>query len=115
MNSTIGKNVKFLREKLGLTQTELGKYLGVTRMQITRYENGENSIPTERLSKLAHLFSVDEYDFYEEDNSKIDIHLAFAFRAGEVKQEDLNIIAMFKNIAMNYLKMKELLKCKGTI
>lgn len=107
MDAIIGNNIKLLRDKLGLTQDDLANYLGLSRMQIIRYEKGSSSVPTENLTKLSELFSVDEYDFYEEDASKINANLAFAFRANELNGEDLKTIASFKKIAMNYLKMKE--------
>lgn len=109
MDLIIGNNIRLLREKLGLTQDDLANYLDMSRMQIIRYEQGKTTVPTINLTKLAELFSVDEYDFYEEDCSKINANLAFAFRADELNVEDLKTIASFKKIAMNYLKMKSAL------
>ncbi|WP_369764983.1 helix-turn-helix transcriptional regulator [Flavobacterium sp. WC2429] len=107
MDAIIGNNIKLLRDKISLTQGDLADFLGLSRMQIIRYENGTTPVSTDNLTKLAELFSVDEYDFYEEDTAKINTNLAFAFRANELKVEDLKTIASFKKIAMNYLKMKE--------
>jgi transcriptional regulator with XRE-family HTH domain len=107
METIIGNNIKLLREKLGLTQDDLADFLGLSRMQIIRYEGGTTAVPSGNLTKLAELFSVDEYDFYEEDSSKVMANLAFAFRADKINGEDLKAIASFKKIAMNYLKMKE--------
>lgn len=109
MDAIIGNNIRLLRMKLGLNQEDIADYLGLSRQQIIRYEKGENAVPTDKLTKLAELFSIDEYDFYEEDVSKINANLAFAFRANELNGEDLKTIASFKKIAMNYLKMKEAL------
>lgn len=107
MNTTIGNNIKLLREKIGLTQDEIAKYLDLSRMQLIRYEQGKCSVPTQTLTKLAELFSIDEYDFYEVEPSIIKANLVFAFRANELNVDDLKTIAAFKKIAMNYLKMKQ--------
>ena len=107
MDAIIGNNIKSLRSKLGLNQEDIAEYLGLSRQQIIRYEKGESAVPTDNLTKLAELFSVDEYDFYEENIAKVNANLAFAFRADELRGDDLKTIAAFKKIAMNYLKMKE--------
>lgn len=55
----IGKRVKEARERLGLTQSELGKLVGVTGSSITNYEN-ETSHPKESiLYKLLDVLGVD--------------------------------------------------------
>jgi len=43
-------SVRKLRQRLGLTQQELARHLGVARVTVTRWENG-----TRRLSKIAAL------------------------------------------------------------
>jgi transcriptional regulator with XRE-family HTH domain len=105
-NIIIGQNIKTLREKMGLTQEALANYLCTSREQIGYYEIGQRSIPSAQLSKLANLFCMNEYDFYEEDLQKRSINLAFAFRADELHAQDLQSIAQFKKIVRNYISMK---------
>lgn len=109
MDNHIGKNIRQLREKLGLTQEALAEYLGISREEVNYYENGKRSIPTGVVSKAAALFAVDEYDLYEYDEATVQTHVAFAFRADRISGEDLQAIASFKKIAMNYLKMQKAL------
>jgi transcriptional regulator with XRE-family HTH domain len=108
METIVGKNIKLFRDKLGLTQEMLAEYLGVSRAQVNRYENG-SIVPTDKLTKLAELFSIDEYDFYEENDAIMTTNVAFAFRADELSKDDLISIASFKKLAMNYLKMQQAL------
>jgi transcriptional regulator with XRE-family HTH domain len=103
----IGQNIKALREKMGLTQAALGQYLEISREQIGYYEIGQRSIPSAQLSKLANLFCMNEYDFYEEDSQSKSINIAFAFRADELQTQDLQSIAQFKKIVRNYMSMKK--------
>jgi transcriptional regulator with XRE-family HTH domain len=108
-NNTVGQNIKLFRDKLGLTQDALAQYLQTTREQISYYETGARSITTAHLNSLANLFCVNEYDFYEDDAEKRSVNISFAFRADELKPEDLQSIAQFKKIVRNYLNMKQAL------
>ena len=55
----IGYRIKEARERLGLTQTELGQKVGVTGSAITNYEK-ENSHPKEQIIyKLMETLGVD--------------------------------------------------------
>lgn len=109
MDKVIGNNIRRLREKLGLTQHMLANYLDITREEMSYYETGKRNIPSRLVSKAAELFSVDEYDLYEEDGGIVQTNIAFAFRADGICIEDLKEIASFKKIAMNYLKMQTVL------
>lgn len=106
-NIIIGLNIKTLREKMGLTQEALAKYLDTQRENVSYYENGQRNIPSAQLSKLADLFCMNEYDFYEEDLQSRTINIAFAFRAEELQPQDLESIARFKKIVRNYMSMKK--------
>ena len=106
-NFVIGANIKRMRERMGLTQETLAHYLGTSREQVGYYELGSRSVSAAHLSKLADLFCMDEYEFYEEDPETIQVNLAFAFRAENISPDDLNTIAQFKKIVKNYLNMKK--------
>lgn len=60
----LGKKIKELRLYCGLTQTELGKRIGVSYRQIQRYENGSNYVLASRLYDLAKALSIDVADFF---------------------------------------------------
>jgi transcriptional regulator with XRE-family HTH domain len=108
-NIIIGQNIKALRNKMGLTQEALAQYLVISRELIGFYEIGQRAIPSAQLTKLANLFCMNEYDFYEEDAQNKNINIAFAFRADELHAQDLESIAQFKKIVRNYLSMKKVL------
>ncbi len=50
--------IKEIREDKDYKQIDIAKYLKVTQAQYCRYEMGINSIPIEKLSKLADLYEV---------------------------------------------------------
>ncbi|KFL44567.1 XRE family transcriptional regulator [Lysinibacillus sp. BF-4] len=53
-----GKRLKELRLNKKLTQEEVGKFVNVTKVSISGYENNTRSPDTETLQKLADLFQV---------------------------------------------------------
>jgi transcriptional regulator with XRE-family HTH domain len=108
-DNIIGKNIKQLRNHLGITQEVLSSYLGITREQIAFYENGSRSITTKHLTQLANLFCLNEYDFYESNIENQKVNMAFAFRADKLLPEDLKSISQFKKIVLNYINMKNAL------
>jgi len=109
METILAKNLKDFRTKLGFTQAQLAKYLGITREEVSYYENNSRSVPLDLIPKYANLFGVDEYDLYEKDSSINKLNLAFAFRANEISSNDFEVIANFRKIALNYLKIKNIL------
>ena len=56
--STLGDNIKALRESLGMTQEDLGKQVGVTGVTIMRYEKGQREPSLEQLEKLGEALHV---------------------------------------------------------
>lgn len=58
--STIAKNIRRYRKKLGLSQDRLSKLAGVAYNTIVKIESGENSNPTfETLTKIAKALDID--------------------------------------------------------
>lgn len=104
----IGKNINYFREILGFSQNELANYLGVKRELISYYENGRRNVPVTVLNKLADIFGVELSELLEEDMKISNANLAFAFRSEDLQPSDLENIASFKRVVLNYLKMKRL-------
>jgi transcriptional regulator with XRE-family HTH domain len=103
----VGQNIRQFRERMQLSQNAVADYLGVARETISYYENGNRPAPTSHLQRLADLFGIDAYDFFEADAIEQDINVAFAFRADTLTTEDLDSIAAFRRIVNNYRKMKK--------
>jgi SOS-response transcriptional repressor LexA len=51
-------NLRELRRKKGLTQDELGSYLGVQKAAVCKYETGRTALPEEIILSLCDLFKV---------------------------------------------------------
>ncbi|BBU94549.1 MULTISPECIES: helix-turn-helix domain-containing protein [Providencia] len=66
-NIIVGKKIKKHRKEMKLTAEELGRYIGVSQQQISRYESGVNHINIDFLSQLSELFKVPIQVFLIED------------------------------------------------
>ena len=61
--------IRDLREDHDMNQTELAQKLGMSQTGYSKYETGENDIPTSILIKLAHLYNTNiDYLLGETDN-----------------------------------------------
>lgn len=58
MYHDICERIKENRKRLGLTQTELGKLLGVQKSAIQKYESGSNQYKLETIVRLAEVFEI---------------------------------------------------------
>ena len=52
------KRLRELREDRDLTQTQVAKEVGMSQTGYSKYETGENDIPTAILIKLARFYGV---------------------------------------------------------
>jgi len=51
-------NFKYFRNKTGMSQKEVGDYLGITGQAYSNYENGKREADYETLLKLSELFNT---------------------------------------------------------
>jgi transcriptional regulator with XRE-family HTH domain len=65
IDKLVGRNIRVLRLKKGMPQTELGAALGLTFQQIQKYEKGVNRIGSGRLYKIAVIFNVPVASLFE--------------------------------------------------
>ena len=65
------KRIRDMREDKDMTQTEVAKYLGMSQTGYSKYETGENDIPTTVLIKLSRFYNTSiDYLLGETDNPK---------------------------------------------
>ncbi|MCG5246842.1 helix-turn-helix domain-containing protein [Methylorubrum extorquens] len=68
----VGQRIKMLRKSKGISQTALGRALGVTFQQIQKYENGVNRVGASRLSEVGRALEVPVSTFFEEGGALLD-------------------------------------------
>ncbi len=65
MDRHLGLQIRKRRMLLGLTQTQLGREIGVTFQQVQKYERGTNRISASRLAQLARVLQVPMSFFFD--------------------------------------------------
>ena len=66
------QRIRDLREDRDMNQTQIAKELGMSQTGYSKYETGENDIPTAVLIKLARFYNTSiDYLLGETDNPKI--------------------------------------------
>lgn len=66
------KRIRDLREDQDLNQTQVAKILGMSQTGYSKYETGENDIPTIILIKLADFYEVSvDYLLNRTDNKRM--------------------------------------------
>lgn len=50
--------IRDLREDLDMNQTQVAQYLGMSQTGYSKYETGENNVPSQVLIKLAKLYDT---------------------------------------------------------
>jgi len=67
----VGQKVRARRKMLNLSQTQLGKELGVTFQQVQKYERGTNRIGSSRLFRMSMALDVSVAYFFEGAETKL--------------------------------------------
>ena len=68
------RRIRDLREDKDLNQTQMAKILGMSQTGYSKYETGENDIPTAVLIKLADFHNVStDYLLNRTNNPKVNI------------------------------------------
>lgn len=71
MAKVMYRKIRELREDSDLNQTQVAKMLGMSQTGYSKYETGENDIPTDILIKLAKFYNTSiDYLLGETDNPK---------------------------------------------
>jgi transcriptional regulator with XRE-family HTH domain len=60
----IGFRLKQLRERAGVSQEKMAELVGVSRVQLQKYESGQNMMNTEKLQLVAGALSVPVQEFF---------------------------------------------------
>ena len=110
MSNMIGRNLKVLREANDLTQEQMSSYLGIGRSAYANYEAGEREAPLEVLERSASLLGCELDLLFEEDVEVVkDQMMVCAFRTDGLTEADMNQVARFKQVVLEYMKMQKML------
>ena len=91
----IADRIKDLREKKKMTQSDLAKYLGITRSSVNAWEMGISVPSTQYIVELAHTFNVSTDYLLCVDNSA-------TVSVSGLSEEDVQLLYQI----INHLKSK---------
>lgn len=109
--AAVYEKLKWMREQAGLRQGQIAEFLGVTQTYISKVETGERNLTVDQLENLVNLYGLSLSSFVDMQNDVNPIR--FAFRAQEVSQDDLKVIADIGRIAINSRFMTEVLEAEN--
>ena len=107
----VGQRVRARRKMLGLSQTQLGKELGVTFQQVQKYERGTNRIGSSRLFRMSTTLDVPVAYFFEGAETKLPgYNEAMGSIDGDVfdRQETKELVEAYYRIADPRIRKKVL-------
>src|ERR1700692_91247 len=94
----VGKRVRLRRVQLGLSQTELGKKLGVTFQQGQKYENGADRGSGSRLHEISTSLDVPIIFFFMDSaHASLELAVAEQFDVPDLK-DGIHLMTAFRQI-----------------
>lgn len=81
------QNIKYLRNTKGLTQLQLGEFVGVSRDNVASYERGTVP-PVDIIHNLVKYFNVSFNDLIEKDLSKEQVNEVSDLDRGDFHKSD---------------------------
>lgn len=108
----LGRRFKLIRQRLGMTQTEVGKQLNTTQLMICRVEKGENVLSPLLLSLLAFYSQSVSMDYLFSGNFDIDDENVFNkdFALNSIVKAKLN--SLREDVLGKLGKAEEEIKCQ---
>lgn len=108
----LGRRFKLIRQRLGMTQTEVGKQLNTTQLMICRVEKGENVLSPLLLSLLAFYSQSVSMDYLFSGNFDIDDENVFNkdFALNSIVKAKLNFLR--EDVLGKLGKAEEEIKCQ---
>ena len=100
----LGKKIKVIRGRKGLSQEFVAKKLGINRIALSRIERGERKIKVEELKKLAEVFNISA-DVLLDLKSDIEVVFEKSDKKINEKKQSMRISIPQKNLK----KFKEVL------
>lgn len=109
----IGRRVRELRIKKGLSQQELGNIIGVTKVSVCGYESGTRIPNLEKLAKLAD--ALETTTDYLLGREVVINNLENKTYIGNISYEDVNLILELRHYPNLYNKLLKDVKRSASI
>ena len=104
----MSNRIKELRKQSGLTQEQIGLFLGIDQSMVAKIEKGDRALTTVQLSKLINLFACSED--YLLGNNTSDKMMKLAFRLENPTLETMRIVSAVNKVAANMNLLNNILE-----
>jgi len=88
MKPNIAETLKLLRRRKGLTQEDLARLLGVSRITVARWETGQRFPTTEQLMRLSKVLGVSPEELLKTDKTSLSLKDFAEWLIKEVYKEE---------------------------
>lgn len=97
-NNYFSKNIRYLRKKYGITQSELAKRIGKTKNAVSNWEQGIRQPIVLDVIKICNYFDIDFSDLMESDLTQKKFNDDELVLKGLSEEEKKKIIEYYKFI-----------------
>ena len=85
---TVGERICKYRKDNKMTMEDIGKYLGVQRSVVNKYEKDRIDIKLSTITSLCALFGISYTELLEDENSEV-YELITAYKAASTDKQEL--------------------------
>ncbi|WP_026487138.1 helix-turn-helix domain-containing protein [Caldanaerobius polysaccharolyticus] len=104
--NTLGKKIRMLRKKAGLTQKQFGDIFNIAKSTVSQYESGKSRPDDDTKKKIARYFGVSlDWLLGLIDDEYVQSHHLLYFK--ENRPIDLNDILTYPNVTFNGLPLSQ--------
>jgi len=101
------------REESGFSQEQVAKAVGINRAVLSYYETGKRKIDLSTLKEMATFYGYSLEYFTENEKSNSEEPVMLAFRAEDLQESDLEVVAWAKNFVLSALELEKILQKGG--
>lgn len=69
----VPNRIKHFREKINLTQKELGRLVGVDETTVSKHETGDRALSDTMIKEYAKVFKVETHELFLDMNAEGDV------------------------------------------
>ncbi len=109
----IGMRLREARKESGFSQEQVAKAVGINRVALSYYETGKRKIDLSTLKELATFYGYSLEYFTEKEKSNSEEPVMLAFRAEDLQESDLEVVAWAKNFVLSALELEKILQKGG--
>jgi len=96
----LARRLREARNKAGITQKQVARFLDTTDVQVSYWENGRRPVDLAALKRLADLYGY-SVSWFLNQGRQVPEAIQIAFRAGEPSDADLEVISWARRFVRN--------------